>query len=397
MIMMGVLMARRGRKRRLDVETLYWEMILAGVGTVEACKILGIGRKTGYRWRAEHGGVPPVRLAEAARCGRYLSLLERQRIATLRRDGLGVRAIADALGRSPSTISRELRRNARPHDVAYDGDLAHSRARERARRPRQGRLLADADLRAAVQAKLELEWSPEQITGWLRRAHADRPQWHVCHETIYQALYHGGKGGLSRQLTKRLRTSRPLRKRRRRPTERSPRFVMPSRLIDHRPPIVESRERVGDWEGDLICGRRNGSAIATLVDRRSRYVKLVAMPAQRTATAVDDALAAVVSSLPPAARCTLTWDQGSEMAAHQQTAALMTDGVFFAHPGKPWQRGTNENTNGLLRQYFPKGSDLSGHSAEHLRTVEERLNHRPRKCLGWRTPAEVFHTAVPSS
>jgi IS30 family transposase len=150
MIMMGVLMARRGRKRRLDVETLYWEMILAGVGTVDACRILGIGRKTGYRWRAEHGGVPPVRLAEAARNGRYLTLLERQRIATLCREGLGVRAIADHLGRSPSTISRELRRNLRPHDVAYDGDLAHSRARERARRPRQGRLLADVELRAVV-------------------------------------------------------------------------------------------------------------------------------------------------------------------------------------------------------------------------------------------------------
>jgi len=246
MIMMGVLMARRGRKRRLDTETLYWEMILAGVGTVEACRILGIGRKTGYRWRAEHGGVPPTRVAETARSSRYLSLLERQRIATLRRQGLGVRAIAEELRRAPSTISRELRRNVRPHDVSYDGDLAHSRARERARRPRRGRLLVDAELRSLVQAKLELEWSPEQIAAWQRRAYPDQRRWHVCHETIYQAIYHGGKGGLSRQLTKKLRTGRPLRKRRRRPTERSPRFIAPGRLIDHRPVEVGQRLRIGD-------------------------------------------------------------------------------------------------------------------------------------------------------
>jgi IS30 family transposase len=151
----------------------------------------------------------------------------------------------------------------RPHDVSYDGDLAHSRARERARRPRSGRLLADGELRSLVQAKLELEWSPEQIAAWLRRTYPEQPRWHVCHETIYQAIYHGGKGGLSRQLTKRLRTGRPLRKRRRKPTERSPRFIAPGRLIDHRPIEAEQRLRIGDWEGDLIVGRLNHSAIAT--------------------------------------------------------------------------------------------------------------------------------------
>jgi IS30 family transposase len=159
---------------------------------------------------------------------------------------------------------------------------------------------------------------PGTVAGWLRREHADRPHWHVCHERIYQALYHGGKSGLDRRLTKRLRTGRPLRKRRRRPTERRPRFLRPGTLIDHRPAVAELRQRIGDWEGDLILGRRNASAIATLVDRTSRYVKLVAMPTQRTA-AVGDALAAAVSLLPPAARCTLTWDQGSEMAAHERS------------------------------------------------------------------------------
>ena len=177
-------MARRGRKRQLDAETLYWQLIQSGTGTVEACKIVGIGRKTGYRWRAENGGLPPARVAESSRSSRYLSLLERQRIATLHRDGLGVRAIAARLGRSPSTVSRELQRNMRPHDNGhYDGDLAHVRARERARRPRRGRLLAEPGLRAEVQAKLELEWSPEQIAAWLRAAYPSRPSWHVCHET----------------------------------------------------------------------------------------------------------------------------------------------------------------------------------------------------------------------
>jgi IS30 family transposase len=305
--------------------------------------------------------------------------LERQRIATLRRDGLGVREIAQELGRSPSTISRELRRNTAAHDRSYDGDLAHARARQRLRRPRRGRLLVDHELRALVEAKLELEWSPEQIAGWLRTTFPDQRDWHVCHETIYQALYLGGRGGLRRQLTRRLRTGRPLRKRRRRPTARQTRFVTPGRLIDQRPDIAERRERVGDWEGDLIVGRSNRSAIATLVDRRSRYLHLVALPHGHDANAVRDALIAALAELPAAARHTLTWDQGSEMAHHQHIGEHLQQGVFFAYPASPWLRGTNENTNGLLRQYFPKGSDLSTHGPEELRGVQDRLNTRPRK------------------
>jgi IS30 family transposase len=163
--------------------------------------------------------------------------------------------------------------------------------------------------------------------------------------------------------------------------ERSPRFVAPGRLIDHRPGIVDDRLRIGDWEGDLIVGRLNRSAIATLVDRRSRFVKLVAIPAQRTAEAVRDVIVAALLELPANARRSLTWDQGSEMAGHHQISEVLDSGVFFAHPGKPWQRGTNENTNGLLRQYFPKGTDLSTHTSDDLRSVEDRLNHRP---LQWR-------------
>jgi transposase, IS30 family len=390
-MMRGVLMARRGRKRQLEAESLYWQLVLSGVGTVAACKEVGIGRKTGYRWRAENGGIPPDRLAEDARSGRYLSLLERQRIATLHRDGLGVRAIADRISRAPSTVSRELRRNMRPHDNGrYDGDLAHARARERARRPRRCRLLEDAGLRAEVQSKLELEWSPEQIAAHLRQEFPDRPSWHVCHETIYQALYHCGRSGLSRQLTRRLRTGRPLRKRRRRSDQRKARFTAPLVLIDHRPADALLRLRIGDWEGDLITGRMNQSAVGTLVDRASRYVRLVHLPASHDAQAVSDGLIVVLSALPEAARLTLTWDQGSEMALHELLAPLVRDGVFFAHPASPWQRGTNENTNGLLRQYLPKGSDLSVHSAADLKAIEDRLNNRPRKTLSWRTPAEIF-------
>ena len=390
-------MARRGRKRRLGIEDEYWHLILTGVGTVEACKMVGIGRKTGYRWRAERGGLPPLRRVERERSDRYLSLLERQRIATLRRQRLSIREIARQLGRSPSTISRELRRNSASHDVGgYDGDLAHSRARERLERPRGGRLASESGLREAIQARLELEWSPEQISAWLRTAYPDRPRWHVCHETIYQALYNGGNGGLSRQLTRQLRTGRPLRKRRRRAHERTPRFIAPALLIDRQPPEAATRSRVGDWEGDLITGRGGLSAIGTMVCRRSRYIKLIHLPGRRTAEDLILGIHECLAELPESVRLTLTWDQGSEMAGHDQIAALFGEEVFFAHAGKPWQRPTNENSNGLLRQYFPKGSDLRAYSVEDLRQVEERLNTRPRKTLKWETPAHIFTASLTS-
>jgi IS30 family transposase len=308
-----------------------------------------------------------------------------------------VREIARRLGRAPSTVSRELRRNLRPHDRdRYDGDLAHARARERARRQRRARLSQDPELAQVVQDRLEQDWSPEQIAAQLRRAYPGRPSWHVCHETIYQALYHGGKGGLSRTLTGRLRTGRALRRRRRRPDQRQVRFVAPARLIDQRPPEVETRLRVGDWEGDLIVGRCHRSAIATLVDRHSRYLHLVALPHGHDAEAVREALIGALACLPAAARQTLTWDQGSELAHHDHIGEHLQQGVFFAYPASPWLRGTNENTNGLLRQYVPEGSDLSAHGPEQLRQVQERLNNRPRKTFGWRTPADVFNQALRS-
>ena len=391
-------MGRRGRKRRLALEDEYWRLLAQGVGTFEACRLVGIGRKTGYRWRAERGGLPPVRLIDHEKSSRYLSLLERQRIAALRARGESIRAIAYVLGRAPSTISRELRRNTSRHDRGgYDGDLAHARARGRATRSKPGKLQVDAELRAAIQGRLLLEWSPEQIAAWLRREHPDRAEWHLCHETIYQALYTPAKSGLSRELTTRLRTGRPLRRRRRRAQARMPRFKAPALLIDQRPPIVEDRSRVGDWEGDLIIGRRGGSAIGTLVDRHSRKVMLVHLPHGHDAEHVRDALRTVFSRLDPRERKTLTWDQGSEMVSHDGVADLFSQGIFFAYPGAPWQRPTNENTNRLLRQYFPKRSDLSVHDAAALREVERRLNERPRKTLGWRTPEQVHGVAVASS
>lgn len=384
-------MARRGRKRQLDVESRYWFLLASGVGTVEACKLLGIGRKTGYRWRADNGGVPPDRLDEASRSNRYLSKLERQRIATLRQQGLGVREIARRLDRSASTVSRELRRNIRKHDRCYDADLAHARARQRAHRRRPSRLARDADLRAVVKDKLELEWSPEQVCGWLRETFTRRDWW-LCPETVYQAVY---RGVLDRRRTAKLRTGRPLRKRRRRPTERSPRFISPGALLDQRPAVVEDRVRVGDWEGDLIVGQRSRSAIGTLVDRRSGLVRLIHLPDGHTADALVAAVRPVMAGVPERARLTLTWDQGSEMASHHEIAEHFLEGVFFAPPGTPWLRGTNENTNGLVRQYFPKGADLRRYTVEDLRRVEDRLNGRPRKRLGWKTPADIFRAAMP--
>lgn len=386
-------MARRGKKRQLEVEARYWQLLAAGVGTVEACRRVGIGRKTGYRWRAEAGGIAPLRLAEAVRSNRYLPMVERQRIAGLRRQGLTIREIARRLERSPSTVSRELRRNTAAHDLDYHAVLAHLRARERGARPGRSRLARDPQLREVVQQKLELEWSPEQIAAHLRDAYPDRPGWHLCHETIYQALYRGARGGLHRRLTKRLRTQRPLRKRRRRSNERRPRYVVPHQRIQHRPAVVNERSRLGDWEGDLVVGPMSRSAVATLVERRSRLLRLVHLPGGHRFEQLLAALTATLADVDPGKLLALTWDQGSETARHDEVAQLFSDGAFFADPGCPWMRGTNENTNGLVRQYLRKGTDLRTFSAADLAVIEAKLNHRPRKTLGWKTPAETFAVA----
>jgi len=237
---------------------------------------------------------------------------------------------------------------------------------------------------------LEIEWSPEQIAAHLRITFPDRPSWHLCHETIYQALYRGARGGLNLRLTKRLRTGRPLRKHRRRSDQRRTRYAIPHQRIEHRPAIVTERTRLGDWEGDLVVGPMSKSAVATLVDRRSRYLWLIHLPDGHRADQLVTALGAALAPMPAGKRLTLTWDQGSEMSRHDEVARLFSQGVFFANPGSPWMRGTNENTNGLLRQYLPKGTDLRRHDALDLAVIESKLNAGSRKTLGWKTPAEVF-------
>lgn len=340
---------------------------------------------TGGRTR---GGLARSTLPEDTRSGRYLSLLERERIGVLRAEGLGVRAIAARLNRAPSRNMRDADRGR------YDPGLAHARAREQARRRRRPILARDQQLRAVVQERLLEQWSPEQISAWLKEEHPDRAEWHICHETIYQGLFFGGHDGLSRELTKNLRTGRSLR-RRRRARQRGPRFKTPSKPIDQRPAAVEQRTRIGDFEGDLIIGRGGASSVGTLVDRASRFIRLVRLPATRSGEDFAAALLAGLAGIPTERLLTLTWDQGTEMARRDLVAHLFTEGVFFAYPGCPWQRGTSENSNGLLRQYLPRSADLSLYTDQDLRRIETLLNTRPRKKLGWKTPAAVFAAELP--
>lgn len=324
---------------------------------------------------------------------RYLSLIERERIFDLRKQGLGIREIARQLGRAASTISRELRRN---HAASgpYGPLVAQRKAAARRLRPKQAVIAADTELKALIQNKISDFWSPEQIAGWIRLHHPDKKRWHVCHETIYQALYLQARGGLKRQVQEALRRGRAARRPQTGPQERKKRFVDDMVMISDRPAEVTDRAVPGHWEGDLITGARNKTAIATLVERSSRYVMLVHLPRAHDAEAVLTGLKATIVTLPEHLQGSLTWDQGSEMAAHARFTIDTGCQVYFCDPGSPWQRGSNENTNGLLRQYFPKGTDLSVHSAADLEFVAQQLNSRPRKTLGYRTPAEVFNGLI---
>lgn len=327
---------------------------------------------------------------------RYLSLIDREGIFDLRKAGNSVREIARRLGRSPSTISRELRRN---HTAAgpYGPLAAQRKATARRLRPKTAIIAADPELKTLIQDKISAFWSPEQVSGWLRLHHPEKKRWHVCHETIYQALYLQARGGLKREVKEALRQGRARRKPRTGTQERKKRFVEDMVMISQRPAEVEDRAVPGHWEGDLITGAYNKSAIATLVERTSRYVMLVHLPDTHDAQSVLAGLKATIPTLPKHLQGSLTWDQGSEMAAHKTFTIDTGCQVYFCDPASPWQRGSNENTNGLLRQYFPKGSDLSVHSAQHLEFVAQQLNNRPRKTLGYRTPAEVFHDLINAS
>ncbi|HEX7306114.1 MAG TPA: IS30 family transposase [Lentzea sp.] len=326
--------------------------------------------------------------------GRFLNEDERIVIADRRRAGVSMRQIAAELGRECSTISRELRRNAHERTGDYRPHAAHRRAQSRRPRPKTGKLAANPVLRQAVQDGLDLRWSPQQIVARLRRDFPDRPELHVVHETIYQALYVQGRGELRRELTAALRTGRTLRRPRRQAQQRVPRMATPMIMISERPAEADDRAVPGHWEGDLIIGKDKKSAIGTLVERATRYVMLVHLPAGRTADVVRDALIDTVQALPAHLWRSLTWDQGAEMSSHAGFTIATDIPVYFCDPHSPWQRGSNENTNGLLRQYFPKGTDLSVHSRDHLDAVAAQLNGRPRETLGWDTPAERMTTLL---
>jgi IS30 family transposase len=318
---------------------------------------------------------------------RYLSLVEREHLRDFHRAGMTIRQIATAMKRSPSTISRELRRNT----VSARGYLPHTAHRlsvQRRERVREPKLIANAELHAYVQAKLKLKWSPQQISYRLAKDFPDAPKMRVSTETIYQAIYVHARGELTPELARNLRRGRIRRKPHKQPDARRPRFIDPMTPISERPADVENRAVPGHWEGDLIIGALGGSAIATLVERSSRFVLLGHLGRDRSADAVRDSLIASVSQLPGALRRSVTWDQGAEMSEHRAFSIATNMDVYFCDPGAPWQRGSNENTNGLLRQYFPKGTDLSHQSIQELQAVADELNDRPRRALTWDTPAE---------
>ena len=377
---------------------LFTRLIGRGISNAEACRIVGVNPRTGKRWR--HGRTvtsgsgrrlhypPVISTPKLEISSRYLSEDERVTLADLRRRGHTVRGIATELGRSPATVSRELRRNVDPDSGGYRPFTAQRLAAGRRARPGRGKLVRDPVLRQFVQQRLGKRWSPEQISAALRGEFPDEPERHLVHESIYQAIYRPELGGLRRDLPQVLRTGRRRRKPHRRRDARRPGRLVDMTMIDQRPAEAAGRTVPGHWEGDLITGAANRSAIGTLVERVSRFTILLHLPSGRhTAEDVRDALVAAMGQLPAELRRSLTWDQGSELALHADIAQALGMPVFFCQPHSPWQRPSNENTNALLRQYFPKGTNLRVHSAEQLAAVAVELNERPRKTLGWDTPA----------
>ncbi len=423
---------------RRDDRVRFWEAIARGASSEDAAVATGVSQAVGSRWFRQAGGMPPITLAPLS--GRYLSFAEREEIAILRAQQHGVCEIARRVGRAPSTISRELRRNAstRTYRLEYRATTAQWHAERRASRPKVSKLAANDALREYVQDRLagmiarpngELvpgpdtrwigrrhgrrqdrrwarSWSPEQIANRLLIDFPEDESMRISHEAIYQALYVQGRGALKRELVACLRTGRALRVPQARTLGRGKKFVTAEVMISERPAEADDRAVPGHWEGDLIVGLES-SAIGTLVERTTRFTMLLHLPRMEGhgtqprakngpaltghgAEAVGDAIAASITTLPEQLRRSLTWDQGAEMAQHAQLRIDADIDVYFCDPHSPWQRGSNENTNGLLRQYFPRGTDLSRHSRDDLAAVAAALNSRPRKTLGWKTPAEAL-------
>jgi transposase, IS30 family len=342
--------------------------------------------KTGVTTLVPDTPAPSLAAVEADLHPRFLTVIERELIADLHRAGQSLRAIGRALGRPASTVKREL--DARSVDGVYRPHRAQRGWAASRARAKESKLAQAGPLRDYVVGKLQLRWSPEQICHALVEEFGDDEGMRVSPETVYQAIYVQARGGLRREVAAALRTGRTRRKPHARPDQRTPRFVDEMVMISERPADVEDRAVPGHWEGDLIVGTRSESAIVTLVERSTRYVMLGHLPGGHTAEEVRDVLVALIATLPEHLRGSLTWDQGCEMAAHKQFTVATGVPVYFCDPHSPWQRGSNENTNGLLRQYFPKGTDLSVHTPADLEHVAQQLNGRPRKTLGWKTPAE---------
>jgi IS30 family transposase len=428
-------------KFQRPVEAAFWAGIAKGLLPIEACAVAGVAQAVGQRWYRHAGGMAPFDLTLTP-SGRYLSFVEREEIALLKAQGHGVREIARRVGRDPGTISRELRRNAatRGGKPVYRASVAQWKADLAARRPKEAKLVTNPRLHAYVQERLagrltlpdgtvvegpppprftgnnkphrrdrawSMAWSPEQIANRLKIDFPDDESMRISHEAIYQSLYIQGRGALKREPVWCLRTGRALRAPRERSRRRTWAHVTAQTLISQRPAEVEDRAVPGHWEGDLLIGLER-SAIGTVVERTSRFTMLIHLPrevgyqhketikngpalAGYGAITMKNALANQMSTLPTQLARSLTWDRGKEMSAHAAFTIETGIPVFFADPHSPWQRGTNENTNGLLRQYFPKGTDLSRWSAEELQAVAHGLNSRPRKSLGWKTPAETYN------
>ena len=367
-----------------EVYQLFWAAMARGEFITDAAVEAGTYRKQGTRWLVAAGGVRPRRGRGLK--GRCLTLPQREEIALGRARGDSVRSIAATIGRAPSTVSRELRRNT-DRLGGYRATTAHALAYARASRPKPAKLVTNLVLRGKVEGDLAKKYSPEQISGRLKVDFPDQPEMQVSTETIYQSLYVQSRGALKRDLTRYLRTGRAVRRPSRKVGQRKNRI--PNMInIAERPAEAEDRAVPGHWEGDLIIGRKNLSAVGTLVERTTNYTMLLHLPDGYTPELVRDALAAKIKTLPKMLRGTLTWDQGPEMRDWKQVAVDADIDIFFCDPHAPWQRATNENTNGLLRQYFPKGTDLSIHSAEDLDWVAAELNDRPRKRLRFRKPVE---------
>jgi IS30 family transposase len=337
---------------------------------------------------SSNGGIMP---SSRRRSRLALTLTEREEISRGISSGESIRQIASMLGRAPSTVSREIARHG--GRIKYRATLADSVAWQRALRPKLCRLAVHKELQGVVAEQLSLDWSPEQISGWLRVQFPDDETMRISHETIYRSLFIQARGVLKKELVKHLRSNRMMRRSKKASSEGQPRGqIVDAVPIRARPAEVEDRAIPGHWEGDLISGAKN-SHIATLVERTSRFTMLVKIDGKDT-TSVVSALIRQVQNLPAELRRSLTWDRGMEMARHKEFTVATDVQVYFCDPQSPWQRGTNENTNRLLRQYFPKGTELSGHSQSDLDSIAARLNQRPRKTLGYRSPAEQFQEAL---